>query len=356
MLQNTTGSVRGLRRLAVLAAALALGVGLTPTGRAGDPVSAVRYYSTAAPPVDYLGPVPVLLARADDADPAPEAVSPRPVPAEPLGRASDAPVRGVTRLATAPAESVAGKLPEPVLAGPASRAPELEDPIVRAKRMIAEARQRYAQVRDYTCTFFKRERIEGRMTPQYVMHMKARTRPSSIYFRFARPNTGREAIYVAGRNRGQVIVHDVGLGKLLAGTMSIDPRSARAMEDNRHPITEAGIGHLIETVSQRWGAEMKAGETRVTIVPNTRVGDRVCTMIESLHPQRHPSYLFHKVKLYIDSEHGLPIRFEAYDWPRRAGHPAELVEEYTYANLRLNVGLSDHDFDPSNEQYSFGRF
>ena len=83
--------------------------------------------------------------------------------------------------------------------------PEPEDPIVHAKRMIADARQRFAQVRDYTCTFFKRERIGGKMTPQYVMQMKARTRPQSIYFKFVRPNAGREAIYVAGRNGGRAI-------------------------------------------------------------------------------------------------------------------------------------------------------
>jgi hypothetical protein len=79
-------------------------------------------------------------------------------------------------------------------------------------------------------------------------------------------------------------------------------------------------------------------------------------MIESTHPQKHPSYLFHKIKVYIDREHGLPIRFEAYDWPKRPGHAPELLEEYTYDKLRLNVGLTDHDFDPANKQYSFGRF
>jgi hypothetical protein len=344
----------------VIAAFTALGIALLPglSGRAGD-AEGVQLYSTAAPPADYLGPIPVLLARADDGETTTEPTRPaprEPAPAEPAPASPGAPARGVTRLANAStADSVLGRtLPEPEIA--AQPKPAAEDPIVRAKRMIGEARQRFSQVRDYSCTFFKRERISGRMTPQYVMQMKARTRPQSIYFRFVRPNSGREAIYVAGRNGGRAIVHDVGLGKLLAGTVELDPRSDRAMEDNRHPITEAGLGHLIETVFRRWNAEMNSGETRVTIVPNTRVGDRLCTMVESMHPQRHPSYLFHKVKLYFDHEHGLPIRFEAYDWPRRPGGQAELVEEYTYHSLRLNPGLSEHDFDPSNPQYSFGRF
>ena len=34
----------------------------------------------------------------------------------------------------------------------------------------------------------------------------------------------------------------------------------------------------------------------------------------------------------------------------------EMVEEYSYTDLKLNVGLSDLDFDVSNKDYAFGRF
>ena len=66
--------------------------------------------------------------------------------------------------------------------------------------------------------------------------------------------------------------------------------------------------------------------------------------------------MFYQVQLYIDRELGLPIRFEAYDWPETANAPPELVEEYSYSDLKLNVGLGDIDFDVSNEDYAFGRF
>jgi len=235
----------------------------------------------------------------------------------------------------------------------------IDDPIVRARRIIAECRAHYrAEVRDYTCTFFKRERIGDRMTPQYVMAMKARTRPMSVYLKFQKPDAraGREAIYVAGRNRGKALVHDVGWGKLLAGTLALDPRGARAMEDCRHPITEAGLGHMLDTLAERWAIELKAGESEVTIRPDARVGDRPCTLIVSTHPRRAPGYLFHSVRVYIDQELHLPIRFEAYDWPEAPGRPAKLVEEYIFGDLKVNIGLTERAFDPSNEQYSFGRF
>src|SRR5258708_3907396 len=52
------------------------------------------------------------------------------------------------------------------------------DPIARARQMIADCRARYQSVNDYTCTFFKRERVDGRLYDAHVMLMKARTHPS----------------------------------------------------------------------------------------------------------------------------------------------------------------------------------
>ncbi len=121
-------------------------------------------------------------------------------------------------------------------------APSHSDSIAQAMQAIADyLSPHYSKIRDYTCTFHKRERIDGRLSHAHVMDMKARTSPSSIYFKFRSPNKGREAIYVVGRNNGKVLAHDVGIGKFLAGTLSLDPRGSMAMEDCRHPITEAGI-------------------------------------------------------------------------------------------------------------------
>jgi hypothetical protein len=234
--------------------------------------------------------------------------------------------------------------------------PHATDPIELAKQAIADCQKQFGAVSDYSCTFSKRERMGGRLAPHHVMIMKARTHPKSIYFKFKTPNQGREAIYVEGRHGNRVIAHDVGLFKVLAGTMHLDPKGTMAMEDCRHPVTEAGIGALIDTVARHWNAELRTGESQVVFHLNARVGNRTCTMIETTHPQPHPNFLFHKVKLYIDQEHKLPIRFEAYDWPKQAGATPELVEEYTYLDLRINSGLTERDFDPANAQYSFGRF
>ena len=255
-----------------------------------------------------------------------------------------------------PYDPETGPLRAPKVAPSAAPSPVEEEPVARAIRTIKECQSRYASIHDYSCTFYKRERINGRLTPLYVMAMKARTAPRSIYFKFESPYKGREAIYVEGRNEGKILAHDVGFTRFLAGTMELEPTSARAMEDNRHPITDAGIGNLIDTICRRWQSELSTEESLIVFDPDMTIGPRRCVMIESIHPHRQPSFQFHKVRLFIDSEHRLPIRFEGYDWPGEQGGPAELVEEYSYIDLRLNVGLDDSDFDPANRHYAFGRF
>jgi Protein of unknown function (DUF1571) len=232
----------------------------------------------------------------------------------------------------------------------------IESPIARALRTMEECRARFDKVKDYTCTFYKRERIDGKLGDLHVMNMKIRNAPRSVYLRFEQPNRGREAIYVEGRNKGRVLAHDIGITKFLAGTLALEPRSSRAMQDCRHPITEAGIGSLIKTVSERWAAELKDSESVVLFDAEMTIGAARCLLIEAIHPEQRPNYVFHKVRLFIDAKLGFPVRFEGYDWPKEQGGEAELVEEYAYHDLKLNVGLADHDFDTANRLYSFGRF
>ncbi len=277
-----------------------------------------------------------------------------------------------SKLSSAKKDAAAQAIPEPdplrlANASPVDRMPlglnirrsdidPASAPISYAKAALAESKDRFASVRDYTCTFIKRERIQGRLSGYEVMSMKARTSPQSVYFRFKQPKAGREAIYVHGRNGGKAIVHDVGFNKFLAGTLHLDPKSRRAMDGNRHPITEAGLGFMIETLTEGWNREMSVRDSDVTIRERVLVNKRPSTLIICKHRNRRPDFVFHEVRLYIDHELGLPTRFEAYDWPARDGQPAPLLEEYIYSDLKINVGLTDADFDPSNKAYSFGRF
>lgn len=228
--------------------------------------------------------------------------------------------------------------------------------IAEARAVIASCRETYRNgVRDYICDFHKRERIDGKMVSPHQMHMKARSQPSSIYFKFVTPNKGREAIYHPDKFGPKLVAHDVGLGRLLAGTLHLDPKGSMAMDENRHPVSEAGLGSMIDTVHERWQIELSPDESVLVVDRDASFEGKACIKIDSVHTERRPDFFFHKVTLFIDKDLNLPVRFEAYDWPRADG-TLDLVEEYTYRNLKVNAGLAEIDFDPSNQKYKYGRF
>jgi hypothetical protein len=246
-----------------------------------------------------------------------------------------------------------------VTPAPAEPAPDViaANLIGEAKQIMARCRQAYLGVNDYSCTFTKRERMDdGSFVGPHVMQMKASARPLSVYFRFLQPFAGREAIWVAGGHDGKVLVHEGGVARILAGTLKLEPNSGLAMKGCRHPISEAGLGYLIEQVTSHWEIELEPGEAVLTIHHDARVGNRPCTMIEAMHPRHREGYVHYKVKLYVDNELNLPIRFEAYSWPQGPDGVSDLIEEYTYLNLKINPGLSPSDFDPANSAYAFSRF
>jgi hypothetical protein len=213
-------------------------------------------------------------------------------------------------------------------------------------RLIAEARQSFQGVRDYTCLFVKRERIRGQLQPENLIDMKVRSQPFSVYLRWMGPPNllGQEACYVAGGNKGMLRVHSTGLAGTV-GFMSVEPTDPRVMQNNRHPITDAGIGRLIEKYGQRWEMERQLNKSQVR-VGEFEYNQRRCIRVEAIHPDNTSGKFYaYRNLVYFDKATHLPIRVENYDWPKQGGPPGgELIESYSYANLRLNSGLGDDVF------------
>jgi hypothetical protein len=155
----------------------------------------------------------------------------------------------------------------------------------------------------------------------------------------------QEACYVTGRNNGMMRVHSHGLRRV-AGFISLDPQDARALENSRHSITEAGIGNLIDRFDKRWQLEKTWNITQVRIA-EYEYNQRRCIRVETTHAN-NPSnqFTFYRSVIYFDKENHLPIRLENYAFPKKGGNPqGTLVESYSFANVRLNVGLGDEVFN-----------
>ncbi|MDG2385275.1 MAG: DUF1571 domain-containing protein [Pirellulaceae bacterium] len=218
-------------------------------------------------------------------------------------------------------------------------------------------------IQDYTCTLVKRERVNGSLLEHEFMSCKVRHAgivngkkvPFSVYLNFLRPESmkGREVIYMAGTNDGKFTVHEGGFKGRFLPTVSLLPTSTLAMRNQRYPMTEIGIKTMTKRLIEKGTRDRKLGLCKVRMINGAKVKDRVCTMLEVRHDDRRPQFDFHLARVFLDSELNLPIRYEAYDWPTSPGTAPQLIEEYTYMNLKVNVGLRDADFDSKNPKYNF---
>lgn len=233
-----------------------------------------------------------------------------------------------------------------------------EHPLMPTLRWAQQGLRDIEKIEDYSAILVKQERIDGKLgEPEYIF-AKVRHRPFSVYLRFLKPEkkAGQETIYVAGPNntKGTMWGHGTGFRKVF-GTVVLDPNGKIAMEDNRYPITEIGILNMLRRLIEVGEKDVQYGECEVKFFPGAKINDRVCTCIQVVHPVPRSNFLFHIARIFVDDELNMPIRYESYDWPTKPGGPPELIEEYTYLNLKLNNGFTDADFDVRNPNYNFER-
>lgn len=243
---------------------------------------------------------------------------------------------------------------------PAAVAHPLDRALAFANESLASMR---GNVYDYTARMAKRERINGSLSKTSYMDIKIRCprvtpqgqqTPFSIYMKFLRPRdaSGREVLWVDGRDKGNLLAHQPG-GLIGMKTFELSPTGMMAMQGQRYPIYEAGLENMIVKLIEKASRDRAAGMCEVTYRDGLAMNERSCSLIEVLHHQKRAPYEFHKAQVLIDNELNIPVRYTSYDWPKSPGAKPEILEQYTYLNVNVNVGLTDKDFDPSNAAYDF---
>lgn len=239
--------------------------------------------------------------------------------------------RGPTVAAAAPAPAPAGDPPAPDIAA-------------HVERMMSEMAQAYDKVRDYTTILHKRERVKGKLLPAEKLAIKFR-KPYSIYIKWVgEVNQGQETIYVRGANGGKLRAHR---GSFPKATLDLAVNHKFAMLNNRHPVTEASLGHVIDLIStnlRRGKADARGVMILRDAGESTRHGVRV-RCIEAEFPA--DDYYGKKARVCVFVDGKLLSRIQIWDGAGR------LVEDYEYEKLRVNVGLSARDFDSTNPAYDF---
>jgi len=223
-----------------------------------------------------------------------------------------------------------------------------------------------AGVDDYTTRMIKQEQDRsGVLQPASESFMKIATRhpggkpgsPMRVYLRFDSPNEvrGREVIWVENENDGNLLVREAGmLGAL--GTIPLPPEGMLAMRGQRYPITEIGLTRLLEKLIERGSRDRDNPDVRVFFTEGYVFDDARLTHLRIERDQ--PSGLegdFSIAELVLDRERNLIVSFRSFGWPKKSGGEPVLIESYEYLDLKINVGLTDRDFDTSNPDYTFAK-
>jgi hypothetical protein len=218
--------------------------------------------------------------------------------------------------------------------------------MVEALRLIRDAKAKFADVKDYSCTYLRDEVIDGKTQSNHTL-LQIRHEPFSVGMEWVGPSSkkGRRMVWTKGKNGGKMTV------KVLL-KLDLDPQESVKRKESRHTIDEAGLKNLIDRYHTSWEKEQQLGLTQI-IVQNAqftiKLPDRDhhldCICVTSVHPpDSQKTFKFHIAKLFFDKKTGLPVRSENYDFPAPGQQHGPLAERYTYLDMQTNLGLTDEHF------------
>lgn len=212
--------------------------------------------------------------------------------------------------------------------------------------VLGESRTALAKVRDYTGTFTRQERRNGALGAEQVAELKVRAAPAGVYARFARPEAvaGMEVAHTGARKPAKVKYRPAGV-EGAKGFRTVAADDTKFLAENRHPVPAWTMAAQLERVSAAVARERALNNPVEVFASDFRFAGRNVTKYEVFTRRPHAHREAHKMVVFVDKETKLPVRFEAYDEPKAGATTGELLEAYSFTDLKLNVGLGEAHFD-----------
>ncbi len=195
-----------------------------------------------------------------------------------------------------------------------------------------------ARLSDATYTFHSTEYISGKVH-EATFEVKYRP-PNTAYMAW---ESGQEVLWNPDRSDK---LH-VDPGPFLP-VIRLDPNGRLAKRGNRHTIHRLGfvpIASLFAADAQRMLADLDQLRPTVDDLGVKSVFGRPAQCYRSvMNKEREPALYAHKVEICFDQATDLPVDLTV--WDHEDGELRQ-IERYRYENLRVDVGLTDTDFDPA---------
>lgn len=233
----------------------------------------------------------------------------------------------------------------PAPAGAAMPSPDL----LKAADLIKQTETALAAMKDATFTFYRKE-WKGKDYPQEKTFVKFRKNPVSVYMKWTgTEKTNQEVMWRKGWNDNELKAHK---GSFPDITVNLDPKGSMAMDGSRHPITEAGFPHTIQIIAamvKKLVANPSLGTVKDLGTQNVYGATAQCFEAK-LDKAKDPSFYATAAEICLHTANKMPIKLKIWN---KEGGKERLIEDYGYENVKVNVGLTDKDFDPENKEYKF---
>jgi len=247
-----------------------------------------------------------------------------------------------------------------------------------------------SNVETMTCEVKKRERYDGKYVDAHSL-IKMSCDPYCVYLKQLEPSGGVEVLYRESWNNGKVLVNPNGFPWI---NISLDPYSSLIRSKQHHLISDIGFSkfnrvldhllkkyaneseglvnyvgtdiisgracHVVDIKNKHYKLidyHTQAGETTMSISEKFKISEyRIIELNSSVSGYGAvkpgldliiPNDYAPEIRLYIDSERYIPMRFEVYD------DQGELFEAYEYEKVVINPRFSDKDLSKENPEYGF---
>lgn len=265
-----------------------------------------------------------------------------------------------------------------------------EDKSAFAFDLIGQMFEHCSAVESMVCEVKKRERYDG----EYLdarSYIKMSCEPYCVYLKQLEPSEGVEILYRESWNNGKVLVNPNGFPWI---NISLDPYGSLIRSNQHHLISDIGfskfnrvLAHLLEKYEDEsqnlvsYGGKKKIndrechvvninnahfrlinyttspGETTTSIADKFKISEyRIVELnnsvsgygsVKSGQVLTIPNDYAPKIRLYIDDERYIPMRFEVYD------DEGALFEAYEYENVTINPKFDQHELTKDNPEYGF---
>jgi len=213
-----------------------------------------------------------------------------------------------------------------------------QDPIAFLEACI----RRYdREVKGYTTTLRKQERIDGKLERSEIIDVAFREEPFSVRMLWkegARRAAG--VLYVKGENGDQLLIRPNGVFSF-AGVVTRDPYGSDAKKGGRYALPEFGIKISTQRTLASWQRARKNDALHIEYLGVKEIkeaGNRRCWVLKRTQYKKPEEDGITELTVYIDTENWLQVGNVL------KGEENRLIGEYFFRDIKINPDFAPGTF------------